>query len=96
MIFHEEDYNKANIILLIDNQCGLQALFSYIFIDTFNQMQFYHIVLKSNSIYTDTGMSTSNIYLLNLFKHPITSWLGTTPYFIINNISEIKTIDQCR
>ncbi|CAF0826166.1 unnamed protein product [Adineta steineri] len=59
MIFHEEDYNRANIILFIDNQCGLQALLNYIFIYTFN-------------------------------------WLGTTLYFIINNISEIKTIDQCR
>jgi hypothetical protein len=41
-------------------------------------------------------MSTVGTYLLTLFKHQITSWLGTTPHFIINNVGEIKTIDQCR
>ncbi|CAF1354260.1 unnamed protein product [Adineta steineri] len=41
-------------------------------------------------------MLTIGIYLLNLFKHPIISWLGTILHFIINNIGEIKTIDQCR
>ncbi|CAF0805389.1 unnamed protein product [Adineta steineri] len=41
-------------------------------------------------------MLTIGIYLLNLFKHLITSWLGTILHFIINNIGEIKTIDQCR
>jgi len=30
MISHEEDFDKANIILTIDNQRGLQALFDYI------------------------------------------------------------------
>jgi len=41
-------------------------------------------------------MSTVGTYLLTLFKHQITSWLGTTPHFIINNVGELKTIDQCR
>ena len=30
MIAHEEDCDKANILLTIDNQRGLQALFDYI------------------------------------------------------------------
>ncbi|CAF4271585.1 unnamed protein product, partial [Adineta steineri] len=30
MIIHDEDYDKANIILTIDNQCSLQAPFDYI------------------------------------------------------------------
>jgi hypothetical protein len=30
MITHEEEYDKANIVLTIDNQRGLQALFDYI------------------------------------------------------------------
>jgi hypothetical protein len=30
MITHEEDCDKANIVLIIDNQRGLQALFEYI------------------------------------------------------------------
>src|SRR5579871_4233950 len=41
-------------------------------------------------------MATVGTYLLTLLKHQITSWLGTTPHFIINNVGEIKTIDQCR
>jgi DNA-dependent protein kinase catalytic subunit len=51
---------------------------------------------QSNRIHTDSGMATVGTYLLNLFKHQITSWLGTTPHFIINNVGEIKTVDQCR
>lgn len=30
MITHEEEFDKANIVLIIDNQRGLQALFDYI------------------------------------------------------------------
>jgi len=30
MITHEEEFDKANIVLTIDNQRGLQALFDYI------------------------------------------------------------------
>ena len=41
-------------------------------------------------------MSTVGTYLLTLFKHQITSWLGTSPHFIINNIGDIRTVDQCR
>jgi len=41
-------------------------------------------------------MSTVSTYLLTLFKYQITSWLGTTPHFIINNIGELKMIEQCR
>jgi DNA-dependent protein kinase catalytic subunit len=41
-------------------------------------------------------MSTVGTYLLTLFKHQITSWLGTTPHFIINNVGELKTVEQCR
>ncbi|CAF4567980.1 unnamed protein product, partial [Rotaria sp. Silwood1] len=51
---------------------------------------------QSNRIHTDSGMATVGTYLLTLFKHQITSWLGTTPHFIINNIGEIKTVEQCR
>ena len=41
-------------------------------------------------------MSTIGTYLLTLLKHQITSWLGTTPHFIINNIGDIQTLEQCR
>jgi hypothetical protein len=51
---------------------------------------------QSNRIHTDSGMATIGTYLLTLFKHQITSWLGTTPHFIINNVGEINTTDQCR
>jgi hypothetical protein len=30
MISHEEDFDKANIILTVDSQRGLQSLFEYI------------------------------------------------------------------
>jgi hypothetical protein len=30
MITHEDDCDKANIVLTVDNQRGLQALFDYI------------------------------------------------------------------
>ncbi|CAF3951349.1 unnamed protein product, partial [Adineta steineri] len=53
MIIHEEDYDKANIILIINNQCGLQTLLNYIL---YLCIQFYHILLKSNHIRTDSGM----------------------------------------
>ena len=51
---------------------------------------------QSNRVHTESGVTTVGTYLLTLFKHQITSWLGTTPHFIINNIGEITTIDQCR
>ncbi|CAF1018671.1 unnamed protein product [Adineta steineri] len=92
MIIHEEDYDRANIILNIDNQHALQALFDYII---YLCIQFYHNILTSNRIHTDSGMLTISTYLLNLFKHSVTSWLGKTPHFIINNIDELKSIDQC-
>ena len=41
-------------------------------------------------------MTTWSTYLLTLFKHQITNWLGTTPDFIINNVGEIHSIEQCR
>lgn len=41
-------------------------------------------------------MTTVGTYLLTLFKHQITSWLGTTPDFIIENIGNIDKLDQCR
>ncbi|CAF3514800.1 unnamed protein product [Adineta steineri] len=67
-----------------------------LFIYAFSQIKLYHILLKSNLIHTDSGMSTISTYLLNLFKHTRTSWLGTIPHLIIYNIGEIKNIDQCR
>ncbi|CAF1068217.1 unnamed protein product [Adineta steineri] len=85
MILHEEDYDKANIILIFGNQCDLQALLDYI----------TYLYTPSNEVLPYSGMSTISIYLLNLFKHPIISWLDIKPHFIINDISEIKTIDQC-
>jgi len=30
MISHEEDFDKANLVLTVDNQRGLQSLFDYI------------------------------------------------------------------
>jgi len=41
-------------------------------------------------------MTTIGTYLLTLFKHQITSWLGTTPHFIIDNVGEINSVEQCR
>ena len=41
-------------------------------------------------------MTTIGTYLLTLFKHQITSWLGITPHFITDNVGEIRTVDQCR
>ncbi|CAF1392236.1 unnamed protein product [Adineta steineri] len=96
MITHEEDCDKANIISTIDNQRGLQALFDHIIYLGIQPNEVLPYFFQSNRIHTDSGMSTIGTYLLNLFKHQITSWLGTTPHFIINNIGEIKTIDQCR
>ncbi|CAF1343556.1 unnamed protein product [Adineta steineri] len=86
MIIYEEHYNKVNIILIIDNQCGLQALFDYVI----------YLCIQLNEVLLYFGMSTISTCLLNLFKHLITSWLDTTPHFIIHNIDEIKTIYQCR
>ncbi|CAF4089987.1 unnamed protein product, partial [Adineta steineri] len=85
LITYKEDYNKANIILIINNQCGLQTLLNYIL---YLCAQSYEVILYS-------GISIISTCLLNLLKHPITSWLSTTPHFIINNIGEIKTVDQC-
>ncbi|CAF1400590.1 unnamed protein product [Adineta steineri] len=86
MIIYEEHYNKVNIILIIDNQCGLQALFDYVI----------YLCIQLNEVLLYSGTSTMSTYLLNVFKHPITSWLSTISHFNINNIDEIKTIDQCR
>ncbi|CAF3812228.1 unnamed protein product [Rotaria sordida] len=96
MITHEEDCDKANIVLTIDNQRGLQALFDYIIYLGIKPNEVLPYFFQSNRIHTDSGMATVGTYLLALFKHQITSWLGTTPHFIINNIGEIKTIEQCR
>ena len=41
-------------------------------------------------------MITIGTYLLTLFKHQITSWLGTTPHFIIDNVDEINSVDRAR
>ncbi|CAF4212946.1 unnamed protein product, partial [Rotaria magnacalcarata] len=51
---------------------------------------------QSNRIHTDSGMTTIGTYLLTLFKHQITSWFGTTPHFITDNVGETNTIEQCR
>ena len=53
-------------------------------------------LFQSNRIHTDSGMTTTGTYLLTLFKHQITSWLGTTPHFIIDNVGEINSVEQCR
>ncbi|CAF4915020.1 unnamed protein product, partial [Rotaria sp. Silwood1] len=96
MITHEEDFDKANLVLTIDNQRGLQALFDYIIYLGIKPNEVLPYFFQSNRIHTDSGMATVGTYLLTLFKHQITSWLGTTPHFIINNIGEIKTVEQCR
>ena len=112
MITHEEDCDKANIVLTIDNQRGLQALFEYIiylgikvnylssiFRIYFSRSQPNEVLpyfFQSNRIHTDSGMSTVGTYLLTLFKHQITGWLGTTPHFIINNVGELRTVEECR
>ena len=41
-------------------------------------------------------MTTIGTYFLTLFKHQMTSWLGITPHFIIDNVGEINSIEQCR
>ncbi|CAF3970362.1 unnamed protein product [Rotaria sp. Silwood2] len=96
MITHEEYCDKANIVLVIDNQRGLQALFDYIIYLGIKPNEVLPYFFQSTRIHTDSGMATVGTYLLTLFKHQITSWLGTSPHFIINNIGEIKTVDQCR
>ncbi|UJR22353.1 hypothetical protein I4U23_025415 [Adineta vaga] len=96
MITREEECDKANIILTIDNQRGLQALFDYIIYLGIKPNEVLPYFFQSHRIHTDSGMATIGTYLLNLFKHQITSWLGTTPHFIINNVGDIKTVDQCR
>ena len=41
-------------------------------------------------------MTTIGTYLLTLFKHQITNWLGITPHFIIDNVGKISNVEQCR
>ncbi|CAM4805641.1 unnamed protein product [Rotaria magnacalcarata] len=96
MITHGEDFDRANIVLTIDNQRGLQALFDYIIYLGIKPNEVLPYFFRSNRIHSDSGMATVGTYLLTLFKHQITNWLGTTPHFIINNIGEIKTVDECR
>ncbi|CAF1481893.1 unnamed protein product [Adineta steineri] len=67
MIIHEEDYDKANIILTIDNQCCLQAPFDYII----------YLCIQLNEVLPYSDISIISTYLLNLYKHPITSRLDT-------------------
>lgn len=96
MITHDEEYEKANIVLTIDNQRGLQGLFEYIIYLGIKPNEVLPYFFQTKRIHTDSGMATVGTYLLSLFKYQITSWLGTTPHFIINNIGEIKTVDECR
>ncbi|CAF1189299.1 unnamed protein product, partial [Adineta ricciae] len=96
LITKEDECDKANIVLIIDNQRGLQALFGYIIYLGIKPNEVLPHFFESHRIHTDSGMATIGTYLLNLFKHQITSWLGTTPHFIINNVGDIKTVDQCR
>ena len=96
LITHDENIDKANIILTIDNQRGLQALFDYIIYLGIQPNEVLPYFFQSTRIHTDSGMSTVGTYLLTLFKHQLTHWLGTTPHFIVNNLGEISTADQCR
>ncbi|CAF3843278.1 unnamed protein product [Rotaria sordida] len=57
-------------------------------------MKFYQNFFQSNHIHTDFGMTTVGIYLLTLFKHQITSWLGITSHFIIDNVDEINSVEK--
>jgi hypothetical protein len=41
-------------------------------------------------------MTTLGTYLLTLFKQQITRWLGTSSQFLVNNLGDMTTIDQCR
>ncbi|CAF3651048.1 unnamed protein product [Rotaria socialis] len=96
MINHEEDFDKANLVLTVDTQRGLQSLFDYIIYLGIKPTEVLPHFFQSNRIHTDSGMTTIGTYLLTLFKHQITSWLGTTPHFITDNVGETNTIEQCR
>jgi DNA-dependent protein kinase catalytic subunit len=113
MISHEEDFDKANLVLTVDTQRGLQSLFDYIiylgikvffffsftihnFLLYFQPNEVLPYFFQSNRIHTDSGMTTIGTYLLTLFKHQMTSWLGITPHFIIDNVGEINSVEQCR
>ncbi|CAF4832365.1 unnamed protein product, partial [Rotaria sp. Silwood2] len=96
MITHEEDFDKANLVLTVDTQRGLQALLDYIIYLGIKANEVLPYFFQSNRIHTDSGMTTIGTYLLTLFKHQITSWLGITPQFITDNVGEINSVEQCR
>ncbi|CAF1316968.1 unnamed protein product [Adineta steineri] len=96
MINHDDDFDKANLVLTVDVQRGLQSLFDYIIYLGIKPNEVLPYFFQSNRIHTDSGMTTIGTYLLTLFKHQITSWLGITPHFIIDNVGEINTVEQCR
>ncbi|CAF1368707.1 unnamed protein product [Rotaria sordida] len=96
MINREEDFDKANFVLTVDTQRGLQSLFDYIIYLGIKPYQVLSYFFQSNRILTDSGMTTIGTYLLKLFKHQITSWLGITQHFIIDNVGEINSVEQCR
>ncbi|CAF0848203.1 unnamed protein product, partial [Adineta ricciae] len=96
MISHDDDFDKANLVLTIDTQRALQSLFDYIIYLGIKPSEVLSYFFQSNRIHTDSGMTTIGTYLLTLFKHQVTSWLGTTPHFITDNVGEISSIEQCR
>ncbi|CAF1236923.1 unnamed protein product [Rotaria sordida] len=96
MINHEEDFDKANFVLTVDTQRGLQSLLDYIIYLGIKPNQVLPYFFQSNRIHTDSGMTTIGTYLLTLFKHQVTSWLGITPHFIIDNVGGINSVEQCR
>lgn len=96
MISYDEDFDKANLVLTVDTQHGLQSLFDYIIYLGIKPSEVLPHFFQSNRIHTDSGMTTIGTYLLTLFKHQITSWLGTTPHFITDNVGFIDSVEQCR
>jgi hypothetical protein len=72
MITHEEDCDKANIVLTLDNQRGLQALFDYIiYLGIKVKKKTFLKIKKSNSIY----FSFSPMKFYHIFFNPIVSIL---------------------
>ncbi|CAF1348531.1 unnamed protein product [Adineta steineri] len=58
----------TNIILIINNQCGLQTLLDYILYLCIQLNEVNHIVLKSNSIYTDSNKQLNSTFKTQLLN----------------------------
>ncbi|CAF3705516.1 unnamed protein product [Adineta steineri] len=92
MIIHEEDYDKVNIVLIINNQCGLQALFGYII---YLCIQLYHILLKSDRIHTDSNKQLNLIFKTRLLdtNEGISEDLCHLLHTVTTNCFPLKSIE---